>query len=85
MTAEMPQETRIHIGVEDTAALMAEADLGIGAASNLGWYEEVQPLVFAQAVERLGSDPARLHEIGLRAARICDGLGRARIGQQLAH
>ena len=55
----------------------------VGAAVNLGWFEEVTPEAIAAELERLLTDTAARQEMADRAAELTDGLGAGRVAEAI--
>ncbi len=55
-----------------------------GAADVLGWHADVDAADVAGALRRLCGDAPRRRQMSVRAAEVCDGLGTARVREQLS-
>ena len=60
-------------------AVQAKALTDRGAAICLGWHEDVEIGVVADAVRRLGAKAEERHRLSVAAATLCDGEGAGRV------
>lgn len=69
--------------VAENQRMIADALANAGAATVIGWYEDVAADDIARALRALVDDGARRRRMSESAARVCDGLGAARVREVL--
>jgi UDP-2,4-diacetamido-2,4,6-trideoxy-beta-L-altropyranose hydrolase len=74
----------ITVQVADNQSDIAAALAGAGAAVDLGPARSLASDALARSLRDLAGDPARRHDMAMRAALICDGLGARRVAGVLS-
>lgn len=67
----------------DNQRLVADYLAEAGAVRVLGWHEQVTVETIRRAIDDIAGDPDSLAGMAARAARLCDGLGTARVVERI--